>query len=142
MRRTRLLAITALLTILVGLDTDCVLVPPSSADAGEAATINDALEWGYAFPVMSKVDPQRPAMGARPGVWDTEVVVIGVVDVVEQDKVVAILRDIRTKLAKKSIRLRFYREEVLTVTSVDPGTGRVLGWHREDKGLLREERIP
>ena len=142
MRRRRLLAMTALLATLAGLDTGCVLVPPSSADAGEAATISDALERGYAFPVMSKVNPRQPAMGARPGVWHTSVVVIGVVDSVEQDKVIAILRDIRTKLAKKPIRVRFYREEVVTVEHVDPVTGRELGWHREDKGFLREERIP
>ena len=90
---------------------------------------------------MSKVNPRQPAVGARPGVWHTSVVVIGVVDSVEQDKVIAILRDIRTRLAKKPIHIRFYREEVLTVTDVDPATGKVLGWHREDKGLLREERI-
>jgi accessory colonization factor AcfC len=91
---------------------------------------------------MSKVDPRRPAIHARPGVWDTAVVVIGVVDGPEQDKVIAILRDIQARLAKKPIRVRFYREEVLTVTDVNPSTGKVLGWHREEKGLLREERIP
>ncbi len=122
-RRARALAITALLATLVGLETGCVLVPPSGADADEAANISDALERSYAFPVMSKVNPRQPAMGARPGVWHTPVVVIGVVDSVEQDKVIAILRDIRTRLAKKPIHIRFYREEVLTVTSVDPGYG-------------------
>lgn len=140
-RRARALAVIALLATLVGLETGCVLVPPSSADAGEAATISDALERSYAFPVMSKLVPQRPAMGARPGLWDTSVEIIGVVDPVEQEKVIAILRNIRARLAKKPIRLRFYREEVVTVEHVDPTTGRELGWHREPKGLLREERI-
>lgn len=141
MRRTRLLAISALLATVLGLDAGCVLVPLGTADVDEASTINDALRRSYAFPVMSKFNPQRPAGGALPGLWDTYVEVIGVVDPVEQEKVIAILRDIRTRLAKKPIRVRFYREEVVTVESVDPTTGRELGWHREPKGLLHEERI-
>jgi len=135
-------SLTALMAPLVGLDTGCALIPPSSADADEAANISNALRRNYAFPVMSKFNPQRPAMGARPGVWDTYVEVIGVVDPVEQDRVIAILRDIRTKLAQKPIRVRFYREEVVTVAQVDPVTGEELGWHREPTGLLRQERIP
>jgi hypothetical protein len=97
--------------------------------------ISRAFDHRYRFPVISKVDPRRPAVGVRPGVDVTFVTVIGVVDPEEQDKVVAILRDIRAVIATKPILVEFYREEILIQTSLT-------GWHREDVGLLRRARVP
>lgn len=118
----------------------CISIP-SGADAEEAKNITEALEKRYHFPVMSKFEPGKPAAGARPGAWENYVTIIGVVERAEQDKVIAILRDIRATIAKKPIWVRFYREEIITVTKTDPVTGRVLGAHRDEVDLLRELRI-
>lgn len=83
---------------------------------------------------MSKVDPTKPAAGARAGVKVTHVTVIGVVDRGDQDTVLAIVHDIRAVIATKPILVEFYREEVLTQTSA-------AGWHRDEVGLLRRVRV-
>jgi hypothetical protein len=131
-RGGRRLAILAAVTLLS--TTGCLKVP-SASDAGEALEVSNALKERYRFPVMSKIDPTRPAAGARPGVDVTFVTVIGVVDPAEQDRVIAVLRDIRAVIATKPILVRFYREEVLTQTSPT-------SWQRDNLGLLRKARIP
>ncbi|MBI2492686.1 MAG: hypothetical protein HYV94_11415, partial [Candidatus Rokubacteria bacterium] len=89
-------------------------------------------------PVMSKLEPSKPAIGARPGVLGNYVTIIGVIDPVEHDKALAILREIRATIATKPLVVRFFRDEVITVTRTDPATGRVVGKHRELVDLLRE----
>lgn len=118
----------------------CMSVP-TSGDAAEAVNVTDALRQRYTFPVMSKFDPTKPAAGAEAGVRETYVTVVGVLEATEQDRVLEILRDIRKSLGTKPLRVRFYREEVVTVTRTDPATGRVLGERRQEVGLLRQERI-
>ena len=110
------------------------LAIPTGDDAGEAQDISTALRERYRFPVMSKIDPTRPAAGAGAGVKMTYVTVIGVVDRVDQDAVLAIVHDIRAVIATKPILVEFYREEVLTQTSAG-------GWHRDEVDLLRRVRV-
>jgi hypothetical protein len=95
----------------------CVIIP-GSRDPAEASAVLAALEQRYEFPVRSKLDPSRPAAYARPAEFETVVSVIGVTTRAEQDRVVAILRDIRTTVASRSILVDFYPEEKLE-TSVD-----------------------
>ena len=114
-------------------------IPISGDDADEALAIAAALEKRYAFPVKSKLDPMGRPVGADATPDSTIIYVVGVLDPVEQDKVVAILRDIRQTVAKKPIVVRFYREEVVTTWS-NPET-RSRGGRSELVDLLRSVRI-
>lgn len=67
------------------------------------------------------------------------ILVAGVVDPLEQGKVVAILREIRATLAKKPIQVNFYREEIVTTWS-NPET-RSRGTSSDLVDLLRTVRI-
>lgn len=114
-------------------------IPISGDDADEAGAVAAALEKRYDFPVKSKLEPTKPAVGAWPGVDVTTIVIVGVIDPAEQDKIVAIVQDIRQAVAKKPIVVRFYREEVLTTWS-NPET-RTRGGRSELVDLLRTVRI-
>lgn len=128
-------AFVVTLTLAVGALSGCVSI---ASDALETKRITEALTERYKFPVMSKLEPSKPAIGARPGVLGNYVTIIGVIDPVEHDKVLAILREIRATIATKPLVVRFFRDEVITVTRTDPATGRVVGKHRELVDLLRE----
>jgi hypothetical protein len=125
--------------LLLALVSGC-LVPPSGDDAEEAMRIGNVLRERYPFPVTSKMDPTRPAVGARPTASSTVVHVIGVVTRAEQDGVLRVVRELRRTHATKPILVRFFREERLTLRH-DATTGQVTGGSREDIDLLRTERV-
>ena len=128
-------AFVVTLTLAVGALSGCVSV---ASDTLEAKRITEALRERYTFPVMWKLEPGTPAADARPSVFGNDVTIIGVIEPVEHDKVLAILRELRATMATKPLVVRFFREEVITVTQTDPATGRVVGEHRELVNLLRE----
>ena len=114
-------------------------IPISGDDADEARAVALALTKRYDFPAKSQLQPMLPAVGARATPYVSEISVVGVLDPVEQDRVVAILRDIRSTIAKKPIHVRFYREELVTRWS-NPET-RTSGARSELIDLLRTVRI-
>lgn len=114
-------------------------IPISGDDADEALAIAAALEKRYTFPVKSKFDRLGRPVGADATPDSSIILIVGVLDAVEQDKVIAILRDIRQTAATKPIVVRFYREEVLTTWS-NPET-RTRGARSELVDLLRTVRI-
>jgi len=114
----------------------CVTIP-GGRDPAEALAVLSTLKQRYEFPVRSKLDPSQPAIYVRPAEFETIVSVIGVTTPAEQDKVIAILREVRATIAAKSILVDFYPEERLETSTDHTGTGHTYRVYRGDPRTVR-----
>lgn len=111
---------------------------PGYKDPAEAAAVLSALRQRYEFPVRSKTDPSQPAVYTRPAARETIVSVIGIVERAGQDRLIAVLGDIRATVANKAILVDFYPEERLEMFTDPVG---VIHTYRVYRGDLRSVRI-
>lgn len=120
---------------MLGATTGCVFDPKPD----EASGLRTALVQRHTFAVRSKVVPDHPAVRSARLDNRSVISITGVTEAGEQEKVLAILRELHGSVATRPIIVRFYREEVLlTGDSPTPGLPQ---WRREDVDLLREVRI-
>ncbi len=104
----------------------------------EANTVADALKRHYILPASAYM-PGAKALMSNPSAGGTALEIAGVVERADQDRIVAILREIRSVAATRPIIVRFYREEIVTHWKNPQTGGR--GASREFVGLLRTATV-
>lgn len=107
----------------------------SDRDAAEAEQLVAELVTHYDFPVKFKFR-DAPAVDAVAQPRRLEVYVYGVVDRVEQDKVVAVAEKLRRQIASKPVVIHFMREEVW-----EEGEDGSRHPRRDREELMRKARI-
>jgi hypothetical protein len=80
-------------------------------DRDDAQRIVQGLTERYSFPVKAKFQEIPAVFGDAKG-RNIVISIYGVIDTLEQERIVAIARDLRKELDSKTIEVRFFQEEI------------------------------
>lgn len=84
---------------------------PTVDDARECEFVLEKLLEVYEYKVQSTSSPGRPAAFIAPMSRQNCIILYGIIDIGEQDKIVTILKQIREEHRTKKIQVRFYEAE-------------------------------
>jgi hypothetical protein len=96
---------------LIGLLSYTLMSTVTDEDRDDAKRIVELLTERYSFPVQAKFQEKPAVFGDAKG-RNIVISVYGVIDTIEQERIVAVAEDIRKQLNSKPIEVKFFQEEI------------------------------
>jgi hypothetical protein len=96
---------------LIGLLSYTLMSTVTDEDRDDAQRIVELLTERYSFPVQAKFQEKPAVFGDAKG-RNIVISVYGVIDTIEQERIVAVAEDIRKQLNSKPIEVKFFQEEI------------------------------
>jgi len=96
---------------LIGLLSFTLMSTVTDDDRDDAQRIVQSLTERYSFPVKAKFQDQPAVFGDAKG-RNIVISIYGVIDTIEQEKIVAIAKDLRKQWNSKPIAVKFFQEEI------------------------------
>jgi hypothetical protein len=96
---------------LIGLLSFTLMSTVTDEDRDDAGRIVQELTERYSFPVQAKFQEKPAVFGDAKG-RNIVISIYGVVDTIEQERIVAIAEDLRKQMDSKPIEVKFFQEEI------------------------------
>ena len=100
-----------LAVVLIGLLSFTLMSTVTDEDRDDASRIVQGLTERYSFPVQAKFQDKPAVFGDAKG-RNIIISVYGVIDTIEQERIVAIAGDLRKQWNSKPIEVKFFQEEI------------------------------
>ena len=96
---------------LIGLLSFTLMSTVTDEDRDDAERIVQGLTERYSFPVQAKFQDKPAVYGDAKG-RNIVISIYGVVDTIEQERIVAVAEDLRKQMDSKPIEVKFFQEEI------------------------------
>jgi len=96
---------------LIGLLSFTLMSTVTDEDRDDAQLIVQGLTERYSFPVKAKFQDIPAVFGDAKG-RNIVITIYGVIDTIEQERIVAIVADLRKQMDSKPIEVKFFQEEI------------------------------